>query len=134
MTIRSLKTAAAVALGALALAGTQAGSAQAATVGGVSSGAVASFSTCQGGVYGRAFTLSSLGADGVWARAWVYDFAAARWGISAWVAADGITAWAVPAANPYRYAYMQFARYVGGWRYAAEYFDISAELDNGFCR
>jgi hypothetical protein len=127
-----LKTTAAVVLGMLSPAA--AADAQAAGVGGVTAGSVASFSTCTHSVSGSAYTLSSLQGNGVWARAWVYDYATGRWGLSGWVPADGITRFAVGATTPYRYAYVVFARYVGGWRYAAEWTDISGDLDNGFCR
>jgi hypothetical protein len=77
--------------------------------------------------------MSSLQGDGVWARAWVYDYAFGRWSISGWVPADGITRFAVGVTTPYRYTWVQYARYVNGWRFAGEYIDTSADLDNGFC-
>lgn len=100
--------------------------AKATTVAGVDAFATATFECSWNAVVGTAGTLSGLQGSGVWAMAWVYDYATGRWAnAGAWVPADGIHQFVVGARNPYMYAYMVYARYSGGWRYSAEYTPIS---------
>ena len=114
-----------------------AGSARAATVGGVTAGATVTFHCSTHSVSGTAHTNSGLSGSGVWALVWVYDYSTGRWAnAGAWVPADGIHQFVVPASNPYLSAYVQFARYVNGWVYVSEYVAISEEDIRGgaFCR
>ena len=114
-----------------------AGTAHAASVGGVTAGATVTFHCSTHSVSGTAHTNSGLSGSGVWALVWVYDYSTRRWAnAGAWVPADGIHQFVVPASNPYLSAHVQFARYVNGWVYASEWVAMSEEDINGgaFCR
>ena len=114
-----------------------AGTADAASVGGVTAGATVTFHCSTHSVSGTAHTNSGLSGSGVWALVWVYDYSTGRWAnAGAWVPADGIHQFVVPASNPYLSAYVQFARNVNGWVYASEWVAMSEEDIRGgaFCR
>jgi hypothetical protein len=123
---------------ACASAGLGAAPAQASvSVGGVWAGATVSYECSTRTVEGTAHTNSSLGGSGVLALAYVYDYATGSWSnAGAWVPADGIHQFVLRATNPYRYAYIRYARYVNGWKYADEYVPMSEpDIDGGaFCR
>jgi hypothetical protein len=120
------------ALGAVGVTATAAGASV--RVGGVDAGATAVYEACTHQVFVRPWTLEPVtGRYTVYVRTAVYDFTRGQWVWSGWYLADGITSLWVSASNPYRSAYVQYARYVGGWQYNAEYVAVTDALDNGFC-
>ncbi len=109
--------------------------AAAANVGGVDVVSVAQFSSCEGRVYLEATPLETLdGAYDVYFRADVYDYGSGAWVSSDWYLADGITNITFTVSNPYRVAYVQYARAVGdGWQISNEQITVTDPLDNMWC-
>lgn len=119
----------------LAASGLDSTPAQAAVIGGVEAGATVTFECSTRAVSGTAHTMYSMEGAGVLALAWVYENGS--WtNAGAWVPADGIHQFVVAASNPYRYASIQYARYVNGWQYDGEWAPMAEPDINGgaFCR
>jgi hypothetical protein len=104
------------------------------TVGGVDVTSSATFTSCEQKVYVQAMSHEPVNGNyTVWFRAYVYDYATAQWNRSGWYNADGITEIWVHAANPYRSAYVEYARQVyGSWQFNHEYVAMSEALDSGY--